>query len=1418
MSVTGSDNGNDPEQLTRNIVEFLQPRVKFSQSVDDMIYDLKKYVKEDIDDIFAINGVVERYLTSMTLATNSADKEKRLMCALPPVLYALIEVDTLSKARKVEIEKLRFQIHETESNVQFLTSQLRDIESNVQTMNSDKFQLMAEISNKEATIKSMEIEAEHSRIAYQRLKEQFKELQQQYSKSQQADRPDNERSPDPPIISAHFKNGSPYAPKAKPISDGEPETKDVLSRLNEACQAISALLGNRRTRTPIDSCQDSSPERNEQRKPLVSNVSYKSYASKINTNGSESDERKRDSSTVPRRGKNTHKRGSKDEQNSASIIKFLNTAVPKFSKKGSAQIATHLEMYESTMDSLDLSEADRIRFLPWAFDEKYRHYFSSFKERGITRWQSVLHEIKVEFGPYRNTTAAKREIYRLKCRPNQSPREFLSVLKNAYGLAYRNPDWESIDFKQLFYDALPAQIKLSLAHDLDIESPLEKLVTSATLLFNISEGPNVNERKTKRFPEHNVNESKVKPDPNFESQPKKNRRQPNPIQNKPQNPKGSDGNSSGSGSQDYRPRFNKLSDIVSKMSQVSAPKQSEDFFRCEGGTQFRQLKETGSDPCTEMDMAIPNMDNDHILHCTDPTGVKGKSNVSFILQPNKDNSRDSMSLQPVCEIPSVQFVPVVESMGTQMTCRRNQEERNPNILTLQQDHSLKQQMAKHSNFLCNLLQLDGWYFIDTCLQDGCVGPIQGLLDTVSKRSHNAQTQHSCHMIEERPNSVEIHFRNSQIPNISIMKNGKPEESVNTSFHIINIQKDKIEKIILEGDVLTISLKGGNQEVAGNKSAKHIFNVLKEPQYQMYLGNYIIHRFAIQVDLINNVLWSRLSGNPEEFQDKEQALRWGQRTPYAVDIVVAEKVKIPEGYKSFLLPIQVKKGQKLRNADALICLSNRMQQLGLKVKPTPMINIHQDPLYMVIQNMSPHSITLQEDTMIGLAIDSEYYTFGFQNYIIGLIPDEYLTEEQVVDQHCFSTPEGLFSIRSVYPFSPENGTCYVGETSLIFNHEINKEFQERMEEQLSIADACSNESERQQLKNYSGNSRICSPRTLMTVGKLTCMLQESRPIQMHPVFVKQYRLPLAAYESLLEIVKNLQKKGIIRPVHSSFNHPILGVLKPNDIGQLKQMKGINTNWPLHLENNSMPGPDYLSGISKQDMSLLYSCTKQCLMLLNEKAQWCRSKVNFLGHEVTAEGINPQKKKVETIKNTNSPTNLKELRSFLGMMNYSRKFIDNYAEITKPLLQLLKKGAKWEWNECHEQAVSELKTKLIQAPCLAYPDGGKPFYVETGFTDKSAVLFQKQEKRNKIIAYASKSLSPVEIKFNNCEKALLATVWALQYFRSFIQGEKIIVETAHHSLQYLQSDRIKEGNLSNIRITAWTMSLMGWPLEIRYKQDT
>ncbi|KAM9319647.1 uncharacterized protein PAF06_004041 [Gastrophryne carolinensis] len=212
----------------------------------------------------------------------------------------------------------------------------------------------------------------------------------------------------------------------------------------------------------------------------------------------------------------------KGDQNSSGIIKFLNATVPKFFKKGSIKIANHLELYESTMDSLQLyADADRIRFLPWAFENRYRHYFTSFRERGLRKWQDVLHEVKMEFGPYKSIMAARRDIYKLRCKPHQSPREFLYVLKNAYGLAYSYPDWESCEFKQLFYDAMPVQIKFSLARDLDLDAPLDRLVTAATKLYIISECNPTGERRYDRSSDQHVAETRIDQKLGFETQQRK---------------------------------------------------------------------------------------------------------------------------------------------------------------------------------------------------------------------------------------------------------------------------------------------------------------------------------------------------------------------------------------------------------------------------------------------------------------------------------------------------------------------------------------------------------------------------------------------------------------------------------------------------------------------------------------------------------------------------------------------------------------------------------------------------------------------------------------------------------------------------------------------------------------------------------
>ncbi|XP_044151413.1 uncharacterized protein LOC122939410 [Bufo gargarizans] len=463
----------------------------------------------------------------------------------------------------------------------------------------------SELKSANAMIKDLEYNLSHSHDAYQKAKNDLEDLYLRYSKIKQTDGsahnivnaekdpPNTVGSPDPPCLTPQHPDMSSHAPKADPIQDNQkPEsvgmiTQEALTQLSRALQTVTTLLEASNMETPR-SVSPHIPRDRHIRVRVKSPVQYVSHESGESACESDSDVGKRVSYSLPRRQVFAHKEDqgprrpsyaevvsrkknyqySEKDQSSSSIIKFLNTTVSKFSKKGSSQIANHLELYESTMDSLKLySDADRIRFLPWAFDDKYRHYFTSFRERGIQDWPSVLHEVKLEFGPYRTITAAKRDIYKLTCRSNQSPREFLSILKNAYGLAYRSPNWESEEFKQLFYDAMPTQIKLSLARDLDIEAPLDWLVTAATTLYNISECHETGERRFKKSPEQNIAEAKVNPSLGFETQPRKypqstgpvqqtQQQQVRPKQTKPQNPNGSEGDNSGAGRSNYRPYYN----------------------------------------------------------------------------------------------------------------------------------------------------------------------------------------------------------------------------------------------------------------------------------------------------------------------------------------------------------------------------------------------------------------------------------------------------------------------------------------------------------------------------------------------------------------------------------------------------------------------------------------------------------------------------------------------------------------------------------------------------------------------------------------------------------------------------------------------------------------------------------------------
>lgn len=94
---------------------------------------------------------------------------------------------------------------------------------------------------------------------------------------------------------------------------------------------------------------------------------------------------------------------------------------------------------------------------------------------------------------------------------------------------------------------------------------------------------------------------------------------------------------------------------------------------------------------------------------------------------------------------------------------------------------------------------------------------------------------------------------------------------------------------------------------------------------------------------------------------------------------------------------------------------------------------------------------------------------------------------------------------------------------------------------------------------------------------------------------------------------------------------------------------------------------------------------------------------------------------------------------------------------------------------------------------------------------------QTPLKRVVAYASQPLSSVEIKFSDCEKALLTTVWAVEHFCSYISGRKVIIETCHQPVTFLNSQRLREGRVSNSRIASWMMALQGYDVEVKHAQN-
>lgn len=226
-------------------------------------------------------------------------------------------------------------------------------------------------------------------------------------------------------------------------------------------------------------------------------------------------------------------------------------------------------------------------------------------------------------------------------------------------------------------------------------------------------------------------------------------------------------------------------------------------------------------------------------------------------------------------------------------------------------------------------------------------------------------------------------------------------------------------------------------------------------------------------------------------------------------------------------------------------------------------------------------------------------------------------------------------------------------------------------------------------------------------------------------------------------------------------------------------------------------------------------RQADLKLNlEKCHFCKKELAFLGHIVSEKGIQPDPGKVEKVQNFPIPTNLTELRGFIGLASYYRRFIKDFASIVEPMHRLMRKNIPYIWNEDCQKAFEILKEKLTTAPILIYPDFTKPFvlYTDASYLGLGAILSQKDDEGNEhVVAYASRSLVGAEYNYSPTEIECLASVWAMKYFRPYIYLMDFILVTDHAALQWMMNNP----NPTK-RMTRWILTITDYPFQIQYRK--
>ena len=277
-------------------------------------------------------------------------------------------------------------------------------------------------------------------------------------------------------------------------------------------------------------------------------------------------------------------------------------------------------------------------------------------------------------------------------------------------------------------------------------------------------------------------------------------------------------------------------------------------------------------------------------------------------------------------------------------------------------------------------------------------------------------------------------------------------------------------------------------------------------------------------------------------------------------------------------------------------------------------------------------------------------------------------------------------------------------------------------------------------------------------------------------------------------------------------PCVGLFQRAMENVLKGLKGVS----VFLDDILITGKsreDHLNNLR----AVLKILLNNGLKLQKEKCKFMLDSVEYLGFRISAEGIHPTQSKVDAIKNAPSPTNVSELRSVVGLVNYYARFIPNLADRLSPLYSLMKKDSVWDWTSRHMKAFQEIKDLISKSTVLAHydPDAELTMTSDASGVGVGAVLeIRMKDGSTKPIAFASRSLTAPERHYAQIEREALGIIFGVQKFRQYLLGRRFTLRTDHRPLVTLFADNKGIPQLASSRIKRWALILSAYSYDIEY----